>query len=161
MHQSCSSICSVKFWILCYLQLYVVQRDFTKVYKYLKGGCKGNGAWLFSVVLTDRTRGPNWERRFQVNIRKYFFTVTVTEHWHRLEEVLESSSLEIRKSHLDMVLGKRVLSREVWPNDLQRSYSTSAILWSWDVDTFCNTWDFVCSGKELIFFFADFCNIVI
>ena len=34
------------------------------------------------------------------------FTVRVTKHWHRLPwEVVESPSLEIFKSHLDMVLG--------------------------------------------------------
>ncbi|KFW09687.1 hypothetical protein N327_05914, partial [Fulmarus glacialis] len=44
--------------------------------------------------------------RFPPNIRKRFFTVRVTEHWHRLPgEVVESPSLEIFESHLDMVLG--------------------------------------------------------
>ncbi|KFQ88236.1 hypothetical protein N337_01037, partial [Phoenicopterus ruber ruber] len=45
-------------------------------------------------------------RRFHLNIRKHFFTVRVTEHWHRLpREAVESPSLEIFKSHLEMVLG--------------------------------------------------------
>ncbi|KFP98211.1 hypothetical protein N329_02278, partial [Haliaeetus albicilla] len=45
-------------------------------------------------------------RRFPLNIRKSFFTVRVTEQWRRLpREVVESPSLVILKSHLDMVLG--------------------------------------------------------
>ena len=33
----------------------------------------------------------------------------VTKHWHRLpREVVESPSLEIFKSHLDMVLGNQL-----------------------------------------------------
>ncbi|KFQ11993.1 hypothetical protein N329_01187, partial [Haliaeetus albicilla] len=45
-------------------------------------------------------------RRFPLNIRKHVFPVRVTEHWHRLPgEVLESPSLEILKSRVDMVLG--------------------------------------------------------
>ncbi|KFV78399.1 hypothetical protein N308_05559, partial [Struthio camelus australis] len=45
-------------------------------------------------------------RQFCLNVRKNFFTVRVTEHWHRLpREVVESPSLEIFKSHLDTILG--------------------------------------------------------
>ncbi|KFW09285.1 hypothetical protein N327_10340, partial [Fulmarus glacialis] len=44
--------------------------------------------------------------RFPLNIRKHFFTVRVTEHWHKLpRENVESPSMEILKSHLDVVLG--------------------------------------------------------
>ena len=61
-----------------------------------------------SVVPSDRTRGSRYtlkHRRVHLNFGKHFFTVGVTENWHRLPgEVVESPFLEIFKSHLDMVL---------------------------------------------------------
>ncbi|KFV73005.1 hypothetical protein N308_11263, partial [Struthio camelus australis] len=45
-------------------------------------------------------------RKFHLNLRKNFLTVRVPEHWNRLpREVVESPSLEIFKSHLDVILG--------------------------------------------------------
>ncbi|KFV80967.1 hypothetical protein N308_12093, partial [Struthio camelus australis] len=45
-------------------------------------------------------------RQLHLNLRKNFFTVRVTEHWNRLPRgVVESPSLEIFKSRLDVILG--------------------------------------------------------
>jgi len=44
-------------------------------------------------------------RNFQLNMRKNFFILRVTEPWNRLpREAVESPSLEIFKTRLDVVL---------------------------------------------------------
>ena len=83
--------------------------DLFNVCKYLTERCKEEGAKLFSVMPSARTssNGHKWKvRMFCLNVSKRYLTVRVTEHWHGLlREVVESPSLEIFQSHLDMVLG--------------------------------------------------------
>jgi len=82
--------------------------DLINAYKYLQGGCQEDGAKLFSVVPSNRTRGNGHklkQRKFQLNIRKNFFPLRVTETWPRLpREAVESPSLEIFQTCLDAVL---------------------------------------------------------
>jgi len=82
--------------------------DLRNASKYLQGGGQEDGARLFPVVPSDRTRGNGHElrhRKLQLNMRKNFFTLRVTEPWPRLpREAVEPPSLEIFQTHLDVVL---------------------------------------------------------
>jgi len=82
--------------------------DLRNASKYLQGGCQEDGARVFSVVPSNRTRGNGHklkQRKFQLNMRKNFFPLMVTEPWPRLpREAVESPSLEIFQTRLDAVL---------------------------------------------------------
>ena len=57
------------------------------VYSFLKGGSRGGGADLLSLVISDRTRGNGMklhQEKLRLNIRKRFFTERVVSHWNRL-----------------------------------------------------------------------------
>jgi len=75
--------------------------ELINVYKDLKGRCKEGGARVFSVVPNERSIGNEHKlknRRFTLNIRKHFFTVTVTQHWHKSpRDVVESILGHIQK----------------------------------------------------------------
>jgi len=111
-------------------------RDLINAYKYLQGGCQEDRARLFSVVPSDRTRGNGHklkQRKLQLNRRKNFFTLRVTEPWPRLpREAVESPSLEIFQTHLDAVLcillWATLLGQGVGLGDPQRSLPTPTIL---------------------------------
>ena len=86
---------------------------------------KKDRARLFSVVPSDRTRGIGHKlkhRRLHQNMRNHFFPVRVTEHWHRLlKAVVESPSLEVFKSCLDLILGSALyLGGPAWAGGLDQ-----------------------------------------
>ena len=64
---------------------------------------------LFNQVISDRTRGNPLKGRFRLDIRKYFFPEGVGGRWNGLpREVVESPSLEVFKSRVDIALKEMV-----------------------------------------------------
>ena len=119
--------------------------DLRNAYKYLQGGGQEDGARLFPVVPSDRTRGNGHklkQRKLQLNQRKNL-TLRVTELWNRLpREAVESPSLEIFKTCLDIALSSLLWVSLLWQGvglgELQRALPTppcwgSAILKSHSV----------------------------
>ncbi|CAM5119407.1 unnamed protein product [Eretmochelys imbricata] len=82
--------------------------DLIAAFNYPKGGSKGDGSRLFSVVADDRTRSNGLKLqwgRFRLDIRKNFFTRRVMKHWNALlREVVEPASLKVFKVRLDKAL---------------------------------------------------------
>ena len=90
---------------------------------------------------SDRTRGNRHklkQRKLQLNVRKNFFPLRVTEPWPRLpREAVESPSLEIFQPRLAAVLCSllwvTLLGQGVGLGDPQRSLPTPAMLEFWDL----------------------------
>jgi len=79
------------------------ERNLVNAYKYLQGGCREDGARLFTVV-------P----------RKNFFTLRVTEQWNRLPRRAVESPLEIFKIRLDEVLCSLLQVNLLWQGSQTR-----------------------------------------
>ena len=71
-------------------------------FQYLKGAYRKDGEGLFLRECSDRMRGNGFklkEGRFQLDIRKKFFTVKVLRHQNRLPcEVVAAPSLAVFKA---------------------------------------------------------------
>lgn len=80
-------------------------------------------------VPSDRTKGNDHKpehRRCHLNIRKHFFTVWVARHWQKLpKKAVESPTLKIFKSHLEIALGSLV-----WVSLLEQRGHENQELWA-------------------------------
>jgi len=87
-------------------------RQLITAYSFLKGGSRGGGADLLSLVTSDRTQGNRMklhQGKFGLDTRNRFFTERVVGGWNRLPgEVVTEPILSEFKEHLDNVLSLMV-----------------------------------------------------
>lgn len=81
--------------------------EFWEYQKYLNGGCKEDGARLFSVVTTDKTGG----------------------NWHKLEH--RRLSLNMSKNFTEKMMSAGTSCPETWWSLHPWSYSEAMWMWSW------------------------------
>lgn len=74
------------------------------VWKYLQGGWEEGGA-QWCPVMGPEALAQTGAQEVPSEHQKPFCIVRMTKYWHRMPRDVESLSLEIFQSHLDMVLG--------------------------------------------------------
>lgn len=77
------------------------------LYSFLWKGNGEGGIDLFSLGYSDSMHGNGSKlyQKFQLDLRKHFFTERVINHWDRLPtEVVDAPSLSLLKRHLDNAL---------------------------------------------------------
>lgn len=111
----------------------------------------GKGCFLWCPVIGIEEMATNWNTGDSVltseNTFLLFFSVQVTKKWHGLPKgVVESSSLEIFKSCLDMILCKQVYvalldQGDRWDDlEVPSNFSSSVILWYSSDSPFPEDW---------------------
>jgi len=82
--------------------------DRITLFQYLKGAYSESEVGLFSLVTGDKRRGYDLKLHqgmFRLDVRKHFFTERLVK---LVKEVVESTSLDVFKSHLDVLLGDMI-----------------------------------------------------
>jgi len=86
--------------------------DLTAALLHLQGAYRKDGEGLTIRECSDRTRSVGFEQkevRFELDIRKKFFTMRVLRPWHRLpREAAPAPSLAVLKARLDGTLSNLV-----------------------------------------------------